>query len=253
MTLTERLTELVRAAFSGLWIQSHEHDDCIAEIATLCRDQGWPLTTWDIDRGLAVVGANGTESPPASAADPLAAIRAAGAMSSTEGASLLVLRNLHRFLNSIEIVQALDSAIAAGKQTRTIVIILAPVREPAARTGTPVRGDRPRPAGPGATGGDCTRHGRRARRTARGARAFGRARRRRRPDPTGGRKCLRALTRAPWPARAPGALGTEGPDPPQERPAHAPQGRRAVRRTGRAGRAQAVLHPRSPSRSTRRT
>ncbi len=57
MTLTERLTELVRAAFSGLWIQSHEHDDAIAEIATLCRAQGWTLATWDIDRGLAVVGA----------------------------------------------------------------------------------------------------------------------------------------------------------------------------------------------------
>ena len=77
MTLTERLTELVRAAFSGLWIQSHEHDDCIAEIATLCRAQGWSLTTWDIDRGLAVVGASGPESP-AAATDPLAAIRAAG-------------------------------------------------------------------------------------------------------------------------------------------------------------------------------
>ena len=77
MTLTERLTELVRAAFSGLWIQSHEHDDCIAEIATLCRAQGWSLTTWDIDRGLAVGRRLGSRAP-ATATDPLAAIRAAG-------------------------------------------------------------------------------------------------------------------------------------------------------------------------------
>lgn len=126
MTLSERLTELVRAAFSGIWIQSHEHDDAIAEIATLCRDQGWSLATWDIDRGLAVGGASGADAPPA-ATDPLAAIRAAGTLAAMEDASLMVLRNLHRFLNSIEIVQALDSAIAAGKQSRTIVIILAPV------------------------------------------------------------------------------------------------------------------------------
>ena len=52
MTLAERLSEFVRAAFTGLWIQSFEHDDAIAEIARLCRQQGWTLATWDIDRGL---------------------------------------------------------------------------------------------------------------------------------------------------------------------------------------------------------
>jgi hypothetical protein len=31
MTLAERLSEYVRACFTGLWVQSHEHDDAIAE------------------------------------------------------------------------------------------------------------------------------------------------------------------------------------------------------------------------------
>ena len=52
MTLAERLSEFVRAAFTGLWVQSFEHDDAIAEIARLCRQQRWTLATWDIDRGL---------------------------------------------------------------------------------------------------------------------------------------------------------------------------------------------------------
>ena len=52
MTLAERLSEFVRAAFTGLWVQSFEHDDAIAEIARLCRQQQWALATWDIDRGL---------------------------------------------------------------------------------------------------------------------------------------------------------------------------------------------------------
>jgi hypothetical protein len=32
MTLTERLGELVRAAFSGIYVRSAEHDDALAEI-----------------------------------------------------------------------------------------------------------------------------------------------------------------------------------------------------------------------------
>ena len=52
MTLGERLSEYVRAAFCGIWVQSHEHDEAVHEIAQLCRGNGWTLATWDIDRGL---------------------------------------------------------------------------------------------------------------------------------------------------------------------------------------------------------
>jgi hypothetical protein len=126
MTLSERLTELVRAAFSGLWIRSYEHDDAVAEIARTCRQQGWALATWDIDRGLAVAG-HEAAAGPATTADPLAALRTLGALASPEGTALLLLRNFHRFLGSAEVVQALDSRIAAGKQDRTFVVVLAPV------------------------------------------------------------------------------------------------------------------------------
>ena len=56
MTLAERLSEYVRAAFSVLYVRSSEHDDAVAELASLCRDQGWSLATWDVDRGLALDG-----------------------------------------------------------------------------------------------------------------------------------------------------------------------------------------------------
>ena len=48
MTLAERLRELIDACFTGLWVQSHEHDDAFAEIARLCRDQ--ILATGDLGR-----------------------------------------------------------------------------------------------------------------------------------------------------------------------------------------------------------
>ena len=127
MTLAERLSEYVRAAFSGIYIRTHEQDDAIAEIARLCRDQGWSLATWDIDRGLSLAGRAEGANASSGAADPLAAIRSLGAMASLDGTAVLVLRNFHRFLGSIEVVQALDSRISAGKLDRTFVVILASV------------------------------------------------------------------------------------------------------------------------------
>jgi hypothetical protein len=62
MTLAERLSEFVRAAFTGLWVQSFEHDDATVEVARLCRQQGWNLATWDIDRGLSAVAARPEDS-----------------------------------------------------------------------------------------------------------------------------------------------------------------------------------------------
>jgi hypothetical protein len=41
MTLSQRLAEYVRACFTGLWIESHEHEDALAEIAQLCRAENW--------------------------------------------------------------------------------------------------------------------------------------------------------------------------------------------------------------------
>ena len=60
--------------------------------------------------------------------DPLSAIKTLNGMSATEDdVTLLVLRNYHRFTGSAEVVQALDTAIAQGKQNAEIVIVLSPV------------------------------------------------------------------------------------------------------------------------------
>ncbi|HUE14666.1 MAG TPA: AAA family ATPase [Planctomycetaceae bacterium] len=123
MTLSQRLAEYVRACFTGIWIQSHEHDDALAEIARLCRAENWRLATWDIDRGLSVAG----QEADTTGADPLSAIRAVSALANPKGTALLVLDNFHRFLNSAEVVQALVRQIASGKQNRTFLLVLSPV------------------------------------------------------------------------------------------------------------------------------
>ena len=127
MNLAERLREYIQACFTGLWIESHEHEDALAEIAQLCRDEDWRLATWDIDAGLSVPGQAGDAEP--SGSDPLAAIRAIGALATADGTAILVLQNFHRFMQSAEIVQALARQINAGKQNRTFVVVLSPVVE----------------------------------------------------------------------------------------------------------------------------
>ena len=125
MPFSERLLEHVSACFTGLWVQSHEHDDALGEIALLCREHDWRLATWDTEQGFRVPG---VEAPAETdAADPLAAIRSLAAMNNPGGTTLLVLPNFHRFLHSGEIVQALSHQITAGKQNRTFIVILSPI------------------------------------------------------------------------------------------------------------------------------
>ncbi len=124
MTLALLLTDYIRAAFSGLYIETHEPDEALREIKELCRRERWVLATWDIDRGLLLPGAQ--DAGVQSAADPLAAIRSLPALATPDGTALLVLKNFHRFLNSAEVVQALQHQLQAGKAARTFLVIIAP-------------------------------------------------------------------------------------------------------------------------------
>ena len=46
MTLSQSLYEHIAAAFTGLWVQSYEHEDALAEIARLCSEHQWSLAVW---------------------------------------------------------------------------------------------------------------------------------------------------------------------------------------------------------------
>ena len=126
MSLATRLAEYIATCFSGIWLQSFEHDDAILEIVGLCRDRGWKVATWDIARGLQVPGQTGGQ-PADTSADPLAAIRSVNAMAAADSSAILLLPNFHKFLSSPEVIQTLAQQISLGKQNRTFVIVLSPV------------------------------------------------------------------------------------------------------------------------------
>ena len=120
-TLSQTLREYVAGCFTGIYVETQEPQEAYAEIGQLCRDESWQFGRWDIDTGLRV-GDQVVEDVQ----DPLAAVKAAGAMGGDE-TSVLVLENFHRFLSSAEIVQALVGQLHAGKQTRSIIVVLSPM------------------------------------------------------------------------------------------------------------------------------
>lgn len=126
MNLSQRLTEYISACFTGLWIESHEHEDALQEIAQLCKQEDWRLATWDIERGLSI-GGTAADQNADGGTDPLAAIRALNSLTSDDSSALLVLVNFHRFMQSPEIIQALAHQIAVGKANRAFVVILSPL------------------------------------------------------------------------------------------------------------------------------
>ena len=83
-------------------MESFECHEAIHEIAELCREEEWTSATWDVGSGLRI----GTGEPVADATDPLAAIRALSGLASPGGTTLLVMNNLHKFVSSVEIMQA---------------------------------------------------------------------------------------------------------------------------------------------------
>ena len=128
-TLSTRLHELISAAFTGIWLQTHEPHEAAREIADLCRAENWRLGIWNCDSGvqfpieqIAIPGVTETQ-------DPLAVIRALPQVSQGAGTTVLLFENLHRFLGSVELIQAVARQAIAGKHNRAFVVVLAPVTQ----------------------------------------------------------------------------------------------------------------------------
>jgi len=127
MTLAEQLTDYVRAAFSGVWVQTHEPDEAEREIVRLAREQKWKVAIWDLAGGLRLPDGPGTAPGDAGPGDPLAALRALPSLAEANGTALMLLPNFHRFLNNPEVVQNTFAQLVAGKQQRTFLVVLSPV------------------------------------------------------------------------------------------------------------------------------
>ncbi|MCR9293643.1 MAG: AAA family ATPase [bacterium] len=122
--LGDEVWELIRAGFSGIWVETHEASEAILELAALGAEQGLRILVWNLDSGLRSLGSS--EASADSALDPLSALRSLQAIEG-DASTVLILENFHRFLDSPEICQAMLTQLQLGKQFGRHVVILAPL------------------------------------------------------------------------------------------------------------------------------
>ena len=106
------LVEHINAAFSGIWVQTHQADEAEAEIRQAAKEQAWELAVWDVANGIrSATGAKGV-----AAGDPLGGVKHLEGMAGQT--CVLVVHNLHRFLANAELVQVVQNTLVNGKADR---------------------------------------------------------------------------------------------------------------------------------------
>jgi hypothetical protein len=125
-SLGTSIQELISACFTAIWVQTHEPHEAAREITDLCRAENWRLGIWNCDSGvqfpieqIAIPGVTETQ-------EPLAVIRAMPQVAQGSGTTVLLFENLHRFLGSVELVQAVARQAIQGKHNRAFLVVLAP-------------------------------------------------------------------------------------------------------------------------------
>ena len=128
-TLASRLHELISACFTGIWVQTHEPHEATREITDLCRQEGWRVGAWNCDSGVQFPVEQITMPGITDSQDPLAVIRAMPQLANGSSTTVLIFENLHRFMGSVELIQAVARQAIAGKHNRAFIVVLAPVTQ----------------------------------------------------------------------------------------------------------------------------
>src|SRR5207244_214052 len=93
VNLGNLLSDYINAAFTGLWVQTHEPDEAEREIARHASQKKWKLAIWDVANGIR--GSKSEAAGEVGAGDPLAALRALPELADEDGTAVLVMHNLH--------------------------------------------------------------------------------------------------------------------------------------------------------------
>ena len=123
MSLASEIWELVRAGFSGIWVETHEPSEAILELSILGREHGLQIVAWNLDAGMRTIAGDVVANE---AADPLSAVRALGAIPGDQS-MVLLLENFHRFIDSPEVCQAMLTQLMLGKQQGRHLVVLSPL------------------------------------------------------------------------------------------------------------------------------
>jgi SpoVK/Ycf46/Vps4 family AAA+-type ATPase len=118
--LETRVRELVRAGFSGIWIETAEIDDSVAVLNDLAAGQNWDFDVWDIHTKL--YSQRKDVPGPAQVLNEIKNL-----FTNPDKPGIIVLKNFHRFLGNPEVVQTLANCVVQGKRYSRHFVIVAPV------------------------------------------------------------------------------------------------------------------------------
>lgn len=127
--LADKIWELAKAGFAGIWVQTYEPSEAIAELKALAEEKNILLGTWSLGES---VQWNDTELPESqtsgSPMGPLIELNDLEARDTNRyKATFMVMENYHRFIESPEICQTMVRTINKGKTCFKSVIILSPI------------------------------------------------------------------------------------------------------------------------------
>jgi len=114
------LSNYIDAGFAGLWIETSEHDEAIADIAATAQKENWRVRVWDCANGFHDSG--GDKDNPRI---PLAALREMA--NGNDGHKIVVLPNYHRFLGKTDVLQDLANTLGWAKGEKAHVVVLSPL------------------------------------------------------------------------------------------------------------------------------
>jgi len=130
MKLKKAIEEAVSAGYGGIWVRSPEHEDAIRLISDVCKEFGWNMAMFDLDRGFRIVGAEESHVTEPSLGAALKAsikwVETADDVETEDSQYLLVVRNLHFSLNNSKTIQILQHVIEEGAALGLHVIGLTP-------------------------------------------------------------------------------------------------------------------------------
>lgn len=116
------ITNYIRAGYPVLWAHALELKQAEETLGAQIKALNYHVYSWDIQAGVKSV-LNGNASYP-DITDPVALI---AWLSSQDQKTVLFAHNFHRFLDSIEVIQAIQNGLMDWKSTNKTLIILSPV------------------------------------------------------------------------------------------------------------------------------
>lgn len=134
MNIEKQLKPLVESGFSGIWIKTYEAEEAQRDIVRLCGAEKWDIATWNCAKGvtfpLNLDQATARPIDPKISSNPLFPFqRFIRPEKDKPDRLIVILHNLHRFLDNPVVMQHCIDAVLNGKKHQVHFVVLSSIIE----------------------------------------------------------------------------------------------------------------------------